>query len=124
MSTIDEAAARLRQHRLSWSEQYRDTQQGSDEAKLADEYLQLTDPAPITEEWIDSLGRKEGLLWIIYENEETRAEMSAWRNRGEFLFDWDLGEECVFYNMALTTRGQLRSLCRVLNITLNEVRTE
>jgi hypothetical protein len=124
MSTISEAAERLMRHRTNWSEEYRDTQQGSDEATLASEYLRLTEPTPLTPEALKRVGFAtvetfEDGSGCILQNSILR--FVALRHGGGF---WTAGDK--FGNRQLAdsleprTLGELRMLAMRLGIELKE----
>lgn len=130
MSGEREAAERLRAHRLNWSEEYRNTQQGADEATLAAAYLAehpADDGDAVTEEWLWAVGfDKQGLLWFG----GGRLYLGAKWDGGTHSAEIQVGEGRGYYGCDHTidlpkpqTRGDVRRLAAALGIELTKEAT-
>lgn len=124
MNAIRQVADRLRRHRESWSEEYRNTQQGSDESTLADFALPLLDETAIDEVWLKSIGfvfpaKVRGCQQHCYAPLLPGAATSRMhcgvRSDGT-VFVYVSTVDCPH----IKTRGELRLLCLGLGITLQE----
>lgn len=105
-----EALERLRNHREIWSEQYRDTQQGRDEAILANAYLRehpADDDELLNSTWVESAG--------LQFNPSCDAPY-LYCNSGQ----WQLWLSVWMCLRNVNARGDVRRLCELLGIELKE----